>query len=69
MNWKKRKAKSRVAALRKKAGRSILGRCVSPGPSATSTIDKGIQALSTLLARLVTPGSTKSKVDRRGNPL
>lgn len=69
LDWKQRKHQARTHAQQCKTHRGRgLGIALSNSKPQLRDNDGGYNAMYTLLARSPIPNSTKSKVDRRGNP-
>ena len=70
MTWKQRKHESRTHAQQRKTERSRgMNIALADTKSQQRQRDKGCNALYALLSRAPLPNCTKSKVDRKGNPL
>lgn len=70
MTWKQRKQQARTHAQQCKTQRSRgLNIALADTKSQSKQRDKGYNAMYALLGRSPIPNSTKSKVDRKGNPL
>lgn len=70
MTWKQRKHESRTHAQQSKKHRGRgMNIALADTKSQSKQRDKGYNAMYALLSRAPLPHSTKSKVDRRGNPL
>lgn len=70
MTWKQRKHESRTHAQQSKKYRGRgMNIALADTKSQSKQRDKGYNAMYALLSRAPEPNSTKSKVDRRGNPL